>query len=583
MTRRAATVLVSLILSWPVLFCASYAQQLVVIRGGTLIDGNGGPPLRNATVLIERDRIKEIRTAPLDPVPANATVIEAAGKFLIPGLHDSHVHYKDWMPPLYINHGVTTMHDIGNNPTEWILAQREMFQKEKIVGPRLYAALLNLWGKRQESDLSNLPNMVIFDTAQDARKWAQKAVDLKADYIKVHEGFTGEMLLAVSQVAKANGLAVVGHVAPNLDAFQAAEMGQNHFEHSTGVGRAIAKDPAENEKLEKELNQALRGRARDTYEPLVVDFYSVDPAKEDKLIPVLIQKNIYLEADWVTPSRNITPRKKDWAFQDMLLLMGPEMGFVPKDARYRWLNYTAWESFPEDLKAKLTRGLENWKNFIVKFSAAGGKLVVGTAAPNPIPGISVHRDMQLMVDAGMPPMKALQAATKNIAEMTRKTADLGTLEAGKYADLLILDGNPLEDISNTQKIAQVMKGGKIIDRRYSSDFRNPLPTTEVTDDVSHNSPTPTITEIEPPVALEGDPEKVIQIKGRRFMLGSTAYLNRVSVKTVFKSPGILEVTVPKELLLQTGTFPVQVVNPEPLPPLENAGVSNKLMFLVKFR
>ena len=172
-------------------------------------------------------------------------------------------------------------------------------------------------------------------------------------------------------------------------------------------------------------------------------------------------------------------------------------------------------------------------------------MVVGTAAPNPIPGISVHRDMQLMVDAGMPPMKALQAATKNIAEMTRKTADLGTLEAGKYADLLILDGNPLEDISNTQKIAQVMKGGKIIDRRYSSDFRNPLPTTEVTDDVSHNSPTPTITEIDPPVALEGDPEKVIQIKGRRFMIGTTAYLNRVSVKTVFKSPGLLEVTVPK--------------------------------------
>lgn len=583
MTRRAGTVLVSLILSWPVLFCTSHAQQLVVIRGGTLIDGNGGPPVPNATLVIERDRIKEIRTAPLDPVPANATVIEAAGKFLIPGLQDSHVHFRDWMSPLFINHGITTIHDIGNSPTEWILAQREMFQKEKIVGPRLYAAVLNLWGRAREPGIGNLPNMVTFETAQDARKWAQKAVELKADYIKVHEGFSGEMLLAVAQVAKANGLAVVGHVAPVLDAFQAAEMGQTHFEHSTGVGRAIAKDPEEIRKLHEELEQALRGRARDTYEPLAVDFYNVDPAKEAKLIPVLIQKNIFLEADWVTPSRNITPRKKDWAFQDMLLLMRPEMGFVAKDARFRWLDYTAWESFSEDLKAKLTRGLENWKNFIVKFSAAGGKVVVGTASPNPIPGISVHRDMQLMVDAGIPPMKALQAATKNIAEMTRKTADLGTLEAGKYADLLILDGNPLEDISNTQKIAQIMKGGKIIDRRYSADFRNPLPTTEVADDVSHNSPTPTITEIEPSVAVEGDPEKVIQIKGRRFMLGSAAYLNRVSVKTVFKSPGLLEVTVPKELMLQTGTYPVHVVNPEPLPPLENAGISNKLMFLVKFR
>src|SRR3990172_8134776 len=156
MTRKAATVWGRLILTWPVLFCASYAQQLVVIRGGTLIDGNGGPPVPNATVLIEKDRIKEIRTTPLDPVPAIATVIEAAGKFLIPGLHDSHVHYKDWMPPLYINHGVTTMHDIGNSPEQWILAQREMFQKEKIVGPRLYAAVYRIEGPTSASDHPNL-------------------------------------------------------------------------------------------------------------------------------------------------------------------------------------------------------------------------------------------------------------------------------------------------------------------------------------------------------------------------------------------------------------------------------------------
>ena len=570
---------------WLLSISVSYAQQALVVRGGTLIDGNGGAPLENVDILIEGDRISEIRIGGFSRVPPNAEILDARGKFILPGLQDFHLHYRGWMPPLFINHGITTIHDIGNSPPQWILAQRELLQQERIVGPRLYAAVLNLYGRprRDVAIESRLPDMIFFETVAEARSWAEKAVELKADYIKVHDGFTGEMLLAVVQVAKANNLPVVGHVSPVLDAFQAAELGQNEFEHSTGVGRAITLDLDELRSLRKEWEEALIGRARTVFEALAVDFYSVDPVKEERLIHVLVEKDIFLEADWVTPSRNITPRKKEWAFQDLVFFSNPELSFVPLGDRLRWLDYSPWEHFSEDLKAKLIRSLANWKNFIVKFSAAGGKVIVGTASPNAIPGISVHRDMQLMVDAGLPPMKALQAATRNIAELAGLLDDLGTIEAGKYADLLIIDGNPLEDISNTQKIAHVIKGGKKIDRRYSADFRNPIPTPVMVDEGGHNNPKPAITGMDPVVFTQGDPETVAEIRGRGFTIGSVAYVNHHAVRTKFKSPELLEVVLSSTLLSQVGTYPVQVINPHPLPPLENAGDSNKLMVIVKFR
>jgi len=554
------------------------AQQALIIRGGTLIDGNGGPPVPNATILIEGDRIRAIHASNVQMSP-NATIVDARGKFIIPGLHEGHAHYTDWTLPFFINYGVTTIHDIGTNETQWILAQREMLQKEKIVGPRLYSCVLNLRGIPRGPDSE--AHSVTFETVDEARKAAKRAVELKADCIKVHTGVTGEMLLAISQVARDNGLAVIGHVGSTLDAFQAVEMGQNHLEHTDGVGKAIAKDLEAIKGLRDEYAKALEGRNSFTFESSGIPFSDPDPAKERELIELLVSKNVFVEADWVLRFRNITPRKKDWAFEDLQLLSRPELPFVPKDAFFRWNDYSAWESFSPELKAKLTHGMENLQKFVVRFAEGGGKIVVGTEAPNAIPGVSTHRTMQLLVDAGISPMKALQAATKNLAEMMR-IEDLGTLEVGKYADLLILNANPLQNISNTREIAEVIKAGKIIERRYTADWRNPMATT-VWQQTSHNSPTPVIAGAEPPIAVEGEPDKTIHIRGEGFMLGSVAYFNQIPVKTTFKSPKVIEVTLPKGLLAQVGTYPIQVLNPEPLPPLENVGTSNKFMFIVKFK
>ena len=578
MIRKISGVFILIFLA---LGLTAYAQQNLVIRGGTLIDGNGGPPVANATLVIEGDRIREIRTTDGAPVPSNARVIDARGKFIIPGLHEPHAHYKEWMIPLYINYGVTSVYEIGNSATEWILAQREMLQKEKIVGPRLYACVLNLYGRAPAGRL--LSNMLTFETVAEARETARRAVELKADCLKLQSGLTNEMMLAIAEIGKAHRLPLIGHLPRGMDAFRAAELGMNHLEHSAGVAEATSKDWSEVERLQREYARVMEGRPRDTYEIQAIPFFNPDPAKEDELIKVLIDKNVFVEADWTNKLRNMTHRKKDWVLEDVTLLSRPELAFIPKDARYRWLSHSAWDSFSPEMKTKLIRSMENWQKFIVKFSQAGGKVVVGGEAPTTMPGLNIHRNVHLLADAGIPPMKALQAATKNVAEMFRLGDDLGTLEAGKYADLLILDGDPLQDITNTQKIAEVIKGGKIIERRYSADWRNPIPTPETGEETGYNNPTPVISTIEPLVAVEGEPDKTVRISGEGFALGAVVRVDGKAVRTTFQSEQLIEAILPKGLMARVGTYPIQVINPEPLPPLEKAGISNKIMFIVKFR
>ena len=559
-----------------------HAQQTLIIRGGTLIDGNGGPPVPNATLMIIGERIREIRTTDGGPVPSGAQVLDARGKFIIPGMHEPHAHYKGWFLPLYINYGVTSIYEIGNSATDWILAQREMMQKEKIVGPRLYACVLNLYGRARDGFL--LPNMLIFETVAEAREAARRAVELGADCLKLQSGLTGEMMLAIAQVGREYDLPLIGHLPRGMNAFRAAEIGMNHLEHSGGIPEAISRDWSEVERLRAEFARAMEGRPSNTFEATGIGFINPDPAKEDELIKVLIEKDVYVEADWSGRMRNITRRKTDWLTENVTLVQRPEMAFIPKDARYRWLDYSAWNSFSPELKANLTRGLENWQKFMVKYSQAGGKVVVGGEAPTVMPGLNIHRNVHLLADAGIPPMKAIQAATKNVAELFRLDDDLGTLEVGKYADLIILNADPLQDITNTQDIAEVIQGGKIIDRRFSADWRNPIPTTEVTRDESgYNNPKPVISMVEPPVAVEGEPNKTVRISGQGFTLGSVVYVGQKAVRTTFRSEELIEATLPKELLARVGTYAIQVANPEPLPPIEDFGLSNKFMFIVKFR
>ena len=189
--RRYRTAVVCVVL----MACAiprSVAQEVTVIRGGTLIDGTGAPPAPNAVIVVRGDRIEAIGQG-ITP-PAGAQVVDATGKYILPGLWDKHLHYKDWFPELLITNGVTNAFVQDGGP--WINAQKEGVEKGKILGPRMFL-------RQQSIDL--------WDPVA-ARKRVLETIGMRADFIKVYTGATPEVVKIAAEEAHKAGLHVEGHL-----------------------------------------------------------------------------------------------------------------------------------------------------------------------------------------------------------------------------------------------------------------------------------------------------------------------------------------------------------------------------------
>src|SRR3990167_66294 len=183
---------------------------MLCIKGGTVIDGRGGSPIPGATILIDGERIKEIGPGAAVPVPQGATVVEASGKYILPGLIDSHVHYRDYMPELFLNHGVTSVKDTGNVP-EWIVAQRDGIRKGKIPGPRVFIAGRTGAIKGFEVDIEPpgaFPPATKISSKADAVELVKYLAARKVDQIKVGYGFSPELLSVISTESHSAGLQV---------------------------------------------------------------------------------------------------------------------------------------------------------------------------------------------------------------------------------------------------------------------------------------------------------------------------------------------------------------------------------------
>ena len=212
----------------PVRTAAQQAQpETLVIEGGTLIDGNGGTPVRDAVIIIRGNRIETVSRKGEASYPAGARVLQADGKFITPGLMDSHVHYSGWMPELQLNHGVTSVFSIGSGG-EWALAQRKAIEHGKIPGPRIFLAVGSMAGARisavssrsgTEGDLSGRQ---VTDTAAKAREITRRFIDAGADMIKVHRGPPVEVYRAAVEEAHKAGLPVVAQpIGPTVYAREA--------------------------------------------------------------------------------------------------------------------------------------------------------------------------------------------------------------------------------------------------------------------------------------------------------------------------------------------------------------------------
>lgn len=190
------------------------SAQPLVIENGILIDGNGGPAVNGAVVIVEGDKITAVSRRGQIQYPQGANIIDASGKFVLPGFIDTHVHYYHWFGELYLNHGITTVYDLGNNLPEWTMAQKIGTEKGKIFGPRIYMVGYSLAGEDSERATGAR-------NPEDVRRLIQKSASLGAEGVKVHSGMPADLLEVVVQEAQKRGFPVAIHIGDDADVMTA--------------------------------------------------------------------------------------------------------------------------------------------------------------------------------------------------------------------------------------------------------------------------------------------------------------------------------------------------------------------------
>ena len=546
----------------------------LVIEGGTLIDGTGSAPRSNAVVVIQENRIVAVGEKGGVSSPPGARVMDASGKFILPGLIDMHVHWADWMPELFLAHGITSAVDLAS--TDWTLEQSVALMDGRLAGPRLFASLgpfagRLLWDRALRE----------VETAQMARRLVREAGAGRAKYAltKVYTELTPDQLQAVVEESHRAGRNVIAHLG-SLDACQAAEAGVDALAHASGVALATIPDP----QTAEQLRCCVKIGISIEFPQFLMYHAFMDPGKAEDLIARLVRKNVRLEPDLINTCRWAARRRQTWLADDARLLDDPDLRYLPASSRDRMLFNKPLEDLIGEERAQLRRGYENLQNFIRKFVAAGGIMLAGSdTAAFVVPGISLHRELELLVDAGLSPMQAIQAATKNNAEFLQEE-QLGTIQPGKLADLIVVSKNPLTDIRNTNTVEMVIKDGNMMDRSFHADFVNPIPRPRI---AGFPNPKPSIRTLYPMTTRRRNKDLELIIEGSNFIKESVVEFDGVIVRSApVKSTLLRETqfyavymqltaTVPARLLNGIGTYKVVVKNPRP-----EGGTSNVLYFFV---
>lgn len=594
--------------AWPVR--AQNAPTLVV-DGGTLIDGNGGAPLQNSVIAITGNRITSVGRKGQVSYPPNTQVINAAGKFIIPGLIDSHGYGTWFINDMYINHGVTSTVDNGLGG-ELSLVHREAVNRGKIAGPR-YITSIGYFSTDKSYQTGFEPKLFhdrVPKTAEEARDLVRGFVAAKADFIFFADGkLPVEINQAiVDESKKAHIPVVLEAVGPNLTLDNAIDLGVDQLTHSGGVSEAIAKDPS---KWNNELDR----------------YADMDMAKAQALIKRMAPKKITLTPNFLNTAPGLP---KAWArFQEenRELFSTPEiLAYFPDFTDVEHVRITALgimhtpEPPPLDpaVFERRRQGYLNMLKFHKMYLDAGGRVTAGgNTNVSKAVGLDLHQELEVFVEGGFTPMEAIQAATKWPAETFHWNDRVGTVETGKWADMIILNGDPLQDIHNTEKIDNIVFNGKVIDRKYHAWPSDPFmdignyswgnPSVESLNWVVALknlvrpgglgggarepgipnpviSPQPAIETISPTLVTEGDPTTTLTIKGFGFVRRMQVYFNGRSAPYKIASPDQVDVTLDETLLRTPGKFDIQIKNPPPIDtPYMGDGTSNTAHLLVNFK
>ncbi|MCB0489892.1 MAG: amidohydrolase family protein [Cyclobacteriaceae bacterium] len=394
--------------------------------------------LERQDVLVSEGKIVAIGETGNVPYNDDATVIDGTGKFLLPGLAEMHAHVPpvDDIEPmkevlsLFLANGVTTIRGMLGHPRH--LELREKINNGEILGPHFYTTGPSFNG----------------NTVKTAEEGAQKVRDQKAagyDYLKLHPGLTPETFGAISTTANEVGIPFVGHVSFDVGIQRAIDAGYSSIDHMDGFVEALVPNI---EKIGEEGN-GLFG---------IYSSPMADTARIPKIIQGLKEHDI-----WMVPTQALAER---WMspIEGSVFLNAPEMKYMKQETLDNWGN--AKSSLLADKRfdsQKVEDYIELRRKLIRECQEAGVGILLGSDAPQifNVPGFSVHHELKYLVDAGLTPYEALETGTSNVAKYLGKD-DAGVIQAGAVSDLVVLNANPLEDISNTTQIEAVMIGEKYL-------------------------------------------------------------------------------------------------------------------------
>ena len=549
----------------------------IVLEGGKLVDCTGNNPVENALVLIEGNRFKTISQKGKVSYPKEAKVINTEGKTLLPGLWDTHVHFRDWMAELFLAHGVTTILDLGNY-SKWILAQRDGVAKGRIRAPRIFAC---------GEGIGHPPGRGGYvKDANEAHQEVKRLLSEGVDAIKVWAYCTTEMLKVVAEEAHRAGRKVIGHLGV-ITARDAVLNGLDCLAHATGLPMSVVKDPQKSQWMLdqeiKRLQTMIIGEPGITAWGL---FAMMEEEMFDEAVDFFVKRDVRIEPDFVYRWQLASRRREEREYEDFITFSDPRLSYIPEVTLSR--NMRAWQVYRrlnEQQLQELKEGYEKFQKFLQRFVRAGGKIDIGTdTSEGRMPGKGVHRELEFLVDAGFLPKDVLMWCTKGSADFVGKGDELGTVEAGKIADIIVVNGDPLADITALRKIETVIKNGEIMDIGYHPDYSNPLP--KPFEGVIHAYPQPRISAISPVITVEDSGPVSLTVEGQGFVTGSVVELGGVRVSTERVSATQLKATIPADLVKKVGTYMVLVVNPRPVSikdPLHEDERSNPKYFMVKFQ
>ncbi len=428
-----------------VLACSAPGESdVLVIRGVTVIPGDGTSPIVNTTVIVRGHRIESIGGS-LSP-PGGATVIDGQGRFLIPGLFEMHAHTSKTRGSalgLYVVNGVTTVRDVGGDHQELLRWRREVRAGDR-VGPRLLIAGPYLESDDNVARMRNTPpdemvepverTRIPIGTPQRARFVVDSLAELELDFLKIRTVQNADTYAAIGAAAESHGLDLVGHtfgVPPELQ-LQAGQDGIDHFLFPTRLTRE--------DRMTLWTQFAERGMA-------IVPTLSVMRGSAFRSV-----ESIHAVID------------------DSLGVLDPRRRYI---SRFLWLDWKEQALEASDSRV-IYRGIyESTLRNVREMHEAGVAVLTGTdvAVIDIYPGYSLHEELEAFVDdLGFSPMEALESATSKSARFLGIADSVGTIAPGMIADMVLLDADPLDDIRNTSRIEGVFLRGTFYDRAGLDDL-----------------------------------------------------------------------------------------------------------------